>query len=42
VIVIVQPTKVENQPPEAQDQDITINGNNPVKIKLDAKDPEAS
>ena len=40
VIVIVQPTKVENQLPEAQDQDVTINGNNPVKIKLDAKDPE--
>jgi hypothetical protein len=40
VIVIVQPTRVENEPPEAQDQDITINGNNPVKIKLDAKDPD--
>ena len=40
VAVIVQPTKVENQPPEAQDQDVTINGNNPVKIKLDAKDPD--
>ena len=40
VTVIVQPTKVENQPPEAQDQDVTINGNNPVKIKLDAKDPD--
>ena len=40
VTVIVQPTKAENQPPEAQDQDVTINGNNPVKIKLDAKDPD--
>ncbi len=40
VTVIVQPTKVENQLPEAQDQDVTINGNNPVKIKLDAKDPD--
>lgn len=38
--VIVQPTKTENQLPEAQDQDVTINGNNPVKIKLDAKDPD--
>lgn len=25
---------------EAQDQDVSINGNNPVKIKLDAKDPD--
>ena len=31
---------VENQPPEAQDQDVTVNGNNPVKIKLEAKDPD--
>ena len=40
VVVIVQPAKVENQLPEAQDHDISINGNNPVKIKLDAKDPD--
>jgi hypothetical protein len=40
VTVIVQPTKVENQLPGTQDQDVTINGNNPVKIKLDAKDPD--
>lgn len=38
VTVIVQPA--ENQPPEAQDQDVTVNGNNPVKIKLGAKDPD--
>jgi hypothetical protein len=25
---------------EAQDQDVTVNGNNPVKIKLEAKDPD--
>ena len=31
---------VENQPPEAQDQDVSVNGNNPVKIKLEAKDPD--
>ena len=31
---------VENQPPEAQDQDVTVNGNNPVKIELEAKDPD--
>jgi hypothetical protein len=31
---------VENQPPEAQDQDVTVNGNNPMKIKLEAKDPD--
>ena len=40
VTVIVQPTRAENQPPEAQDQDVNVNGNNPVKIKLGAKDPD--
>jgi large repetitive protein len=40
VIVIVQSTRVENQLPEAQDQDISINGNSPVKIKLEAQDPD--
>ena len=40
VTVLVQPSRVENQPPEAQDQDVSVNGNNPVKIKLGAKDPD--
>jgi Bacterial Ig domain len=40
VTVIVQPTSVENQPPESQDQDVSVNRNNPVKIKLGAKDPD--
>ena len=31
---------VQNHPPEAADQDVSVNGNNPVKIKLDAKDPD--
>jgi hypothetical protein len=35
--VIIQPSSVENQPPEAQDQDVTVNGNDPVKIKLGAR-----
>ncbi len=26
---------VENQPPEAEDQDISVNANNPIKIKLE-------
>jgi len=38
VAVIVQPT--ENHLPEAQDQDIAVNENRPVKIKLEAKDPD--
>jgi hypothetical protein len=29
---------VQNQPPEAEDQDVSINENNPIKIKLEAKD----
>ena len=40
VTVIVQPSSVENQPPESQDQDVTVNANSPVKIKLGAKDPD--
>jgi hypothetical protein len=40
VTVIIQPSSIENQPPEAQDQDVSVNGNNPVKIKLGAKDPD--
>ena len=40
VTVIVQPGSVENQPPESQDQDVTVNANSPVKIKLGAKDPD--
>ena len=31
---------VENQPPEAEDQDVTVNENGMVKIKLEAKDPD--
>ena len=31
---------VQNQPPEAADQDISVNANNPIKIKLEAKDPD--
>ena len=31
---------VENQPPEAEDQDVSVNANNPIKIKLEAKDPD--
>jgi len=27
---------VGDQPPESQDQDVSVNGNNPVKIKLGA------
>ncbi len=38
--VLIQPTRIENQPPEAQDQDVSINGNNPIKIKLGAMDPD--
>ncbi len=40
VTVLVQPTRIENQPPEAQDQDVSVNSNNPLKIKLEAKDPD--
>jgi hypothetical protein len=38
VAVIVQPT--ENHLPEAQDLDLSVNENSPVKIKLEAKDPD--
>lgn len=31
---------VQNHPPEAADQNVSLNGNNPEKIKLDAKDPD--
>jgi len=31
---------VENQPPDAEDQDVSVNANNPIKIKLGAKDPD--
>jgi len=31
---------VQNNPPEAQDQDISVNANSPIKIKLGAKDPD--
>jgi hypothetical protein len=40
VTVIIQPGSIENQPPESQDQDVSVNGNNAVKIKLAAKDPD--
>jgi hypothetical protein len=31
---------VQNQPLEADDQDISVNANNPIKIKLEAKEPD--
>ena len=31
---------VQNQPPEAEDQDIILNANSPIKIKQEAKDPD--
>ena len=31
---------VQNHPPKAADQDVSVNGNDPKKIKLDAKDPD--
>ena len=31
---------VENHPPEAADQDVSVNGEQSVKIKLEAKDPD--
>ena len=31
---------VENHPPEAADQDVSVNGNSPIRIKLEANDPD--
>ena len=31
-----EPHHVQNQPPEAEDQDISVNANSPIKIKLDS------
>ena len=31
---------VQNHPPEAVDQDVSVNANSPIKIKLEAKDPD--
>ena len=38
VAVIVQPPI--NHFPEAQDQDVSVNQNHPIKFKLEAKDPD--
>jgi len=40
VTVIAHPTRTENHLPEAHDQDVSINENIPVKIKLEAKDAD--
>jgi hypothetical protein len=40
VTVIVQLTRTENHLPEARDQDVSVNENIPVKIKLEAKYPD--
>ena len=31
---------LENHPPEAADQDISVNANSPIRIKLEANDPD--
>ena len=38
VAVIVQPPV--NHFPEAQDQDVSVNENHPIEIKLEANDPD--
>jgi hypothetical protein len=38
VAVIVQPPV--NHSPEVQDQDVSVNENRPIEIKLEAKDPD--